>query len=73
MPLPPSGSGQPGLLLPPRPEIHHRAQPEVAVGELPLVDHHAGVRLAGEHDVEDAVEGDDLDVVTSGCQSRRAR
>ena len=61
MPLPPSGSGQAGLPLPPLAEVHHLAQPQVAVGELPLVDHHAGVRLAGEHDVEDAVEGDDLD------------
>jgi len=56
----PQRQGQAGLALPPLPEVHDLAQAEVAVGELPLVDDHAGIRLAGLHDVEDLVERHDL-------------
>ena len=40
-----------------RPRSTTEAQPQVAVGELPLVDDHARVHLAGGDHVEDAVEG----------------
>ena len=44
--LPPSGSGRPGLLVPPLAEVDDLVQPRVAVVELPLVDDQAGLDLA---------------------------
>ena len=49
-----------GLAGPPRPEVDDALQALVAEGQLPLVDHHAGVDLSGLDDVEDAVERHDL-------------
>ena len=62
--LAPSGRGSPPVRSSHHsPEVEHRPQPLARVGELALVDHQAGVDLAGLDDVEDAVEGGDQRVV----------
>jgi len=56
--FPPSGSGSPGLLLPPDTQVDDQFQPLVLERELPFMDDQPRVELLRFHRGEDLVERD---------------